>query len=111
MFNFMKTFLITKYPDNLKEDLEEGDTIKTRNLIKIEINEEKNITPFNITTPAEIPANLRPAAEREIARLIKAGTLEPWEQPTEWSSRVFLSRKQQKMENPQKFAWSLTFAI
>ena len=73
----MKTFLITKYPDIFKEDLEEGDTIKTRNPIKIELDEEKNTQPTNITTPAQIPARLRPAAEREIARLIKAGTLEP----------------------------------
>ena len=35
MFDFMKTFLITKYPDIFKEDLEEGDTIKTRNPIRI----------------------------------------------------------------------------
>ena len=80
----MKTFLITKYPDIFKDDLEEGDTIKTRNPIKIEMDEEKNIQPKNITTPAEIPAHLRSAAERDIARLIKAGTLEPWEQPTDW---------------------------
>ena len=71
MFDFMKTYLITKYKDIFKEDLEEVDTIKTRNPIKTEIDEEKNIQPTNITTPVEIPAHLRPAAEREIARLIK----------------------------------------
>ena len=38
---------------------------------------------MNVTTPAETPAHLRPAADKEIARLIKAGTIEPWEQPTE----------------------------
>ena len=30
MFEFMKSHLITKYPDIIKEDLEEGDTIKTK---------------------------------------------------------------------------------
>ena len=83
----MKTFLITKYPNIFKEDLEECDTIKTKNPIRIELDEEKNIQPTNITIPAEIPVHLRSAAEREISRLIKAGTLEPCEHPSDWSSR------------------------
>ena len=41
MFDFMKTFLITKYPCIFKEDLEEGDTIKTKNPIKIELMRRK----------------------------------------------------------------------
>ena len=41
MFEFMKSYLITKYPDIFKEDLEEGDTIKTKNPIKMEIDEIK----------------------------------------------------------------------
>ena len=53
----------------------------------------KNIQPTNITTPAEIPAHLRSAAEREIDTLIKAGSLEPWEQPTDWSSRGHFAKK------------------
>ena len=48
---------------------------------------------MNITTPAETPAHLRPAADKEIARLIRAGTIEPWEHPTEWSSRGFFVKK------------------
>ena len=64
MFEFMKSYLITKYPDIFKEDLEEGDTIKTKNPIKIEIGENKDVEPVNITTPAVTPANLRPAADR-----------------------------------------------
>ena len=86
MFDFMKTFLITKYPNIFKEDFEGCDTIKLKNPIRIELDEEKNIQPTNITTPAEIPAHLRSATERDISRLIKAGTLAPREQPTNWSS-------------------------
>ena len=73
--------------------MEEGDTIKTKNPIKIEIDDSNDVVPTNITTPAETPAHLRPAADREIARLIKAGTIEPWEQPTEWTSRGFFVKK------------------
>ena len=96
----MKSYLITKYPDIVEEDLEEGNTTKTKNPIKIEIDESKDVEPVNITTPAETPAHLRPAADREIARLIKAGTLEPWEQPAEWSSRGFFVKKATKDGEP-----------
>ena len=93
LFDFMKTHLITSFPDIFKEALEEGDTIKTKTPIKIELDDSKDVVPMNITTPAETPAHLRPAADREIARLIRAGTIEPWEQPTEWSSRGFFVKK------------------
>ena len=32
LFDFMKTHLITSFPDIFKEDLEEGDTIRTKHL-------------------------------------------------------------------------------
>ena len=74
--------------------------VKTKEPIKIEIRDDLDITPTNITSTAEIPIHLRSASERELERNIKADVIEKCEHATEWSSRGFFVQLQGKAEDP-----------
>ena len=74
--------------------------MKTNEPIKIEVREDLDITPVNITNTAEIPIHLRSAAERELERNIKSDVIEKVDHATEWSSRGFFVKKQGKPEDP-----------
>ena len=65
-----------KYSTVFKNDLEEGDVIKTKMPFKIELDEEQEISRTNIQNAAEILLPLKTAAEKEKTRNMKAGTLE-----------------------------------
>ena len=53
--------------------------------MKAELN-DSDVTPTHISTPAYVPVHLRKAADKELARCLKAGTLEPCNHYTEWVS-------------------------
>ena len=61
MFKFLSSYLVAKYASVFKNNLEEGDVIKTKKPIVIELDADKGITPTNIQTSAEIPLHLRTA--------------------------------------------------
>ena len=48
-FRILMTYLMTKFSPVFKTDLEESDTIRTKEPIKIKVNEDADITPSNIT--------------------------------------------------------------
>ena len=68
-FKFLRFYLIAKY-SVFKSDLEEDDIIKTKEPIVIEVDEDKNTSPTNIQTPAEIPIHFLAVAAKEISRNI-----------------------------------------
>ena len=76
--------LLEDYSDVFKEDLEPSDVMKGE--IKAELN-DLDITPTHISTPASVPVHLRKAADKELARCLKAGVLEPCNHWTPWVSR------------------------
>merc|ERR1711954_87160 len=99
-FSILVAYLIVKFKNIFKNDLDKDDVVKTNEPIKIEVREDLDITPVNITNTAEIPIHLRSAAERELERNIKSDVIEKVDHATEWSSRGFFMKKQGKPEDP-----------
>ena len=60
----------------------------------MEVNKEANVRPVNCMTPADIPAHLRHAADKELKDALEAGFLEPCHHSTKWCSRSFFVEKQ-----------------
>ena len=67
--------LMVKFKKVFKTDMEKIDVVKTKEPIKIEIRDDVNITPTNITATAEIPIHLLSAAEPVLERNIKSDVI------------------------------------
>ena len=63
-----------EFGDVFKEDLEPSDVIKGE--IKAQFN-DLDLKPTHITTQATTPVHLRKAADKELARCLKAGVPKP----------------------------------
>ena len=68
----MKDFMLSKYSSVFKEDLGPDDRIIGTQRVEMDDNGTK---PLHFSTPKSIPAHLRKAADKELARCLAAGTL------------------------------------
>ena len=89
----LKSKLRKEYNDVFKEDLGPEDVMKGE--LKAELNDSE-VTPTHISTPAYVPVHLRKAADKELARCLNAGVLEPCNHYTDWVSRGMFVPKHTK---------------
>ena len=95
----MKEELLSKHDSVFKEDLGPLDSMK--GVVRVEL-QDNDVKPLHFTTPAQIPAHLHRAADRELARCLAAGTLEECQHYTPWVSRGLFVTKPQKPGQPLK---------
>ena len=75
----------TAYPDVLRDELETDKVLGGRPMT-IKVREDLPMKPLRILTARPVPLHFRQAADKLVAKLVKAGILARVEEPTEWIS-------------------------
>ena len=86
--------LLRKYASVFKRDLGKEDRVHM-DPVKVELIDESKVMG-NCMIPTETPRHLQEAVAEELARMLKAGCLEPVHHPTTTTSRAFFVQKHTK---------------